>query len=294
MKRCSGIYKISNIITNKIYVGSAISLYNREIQHFFHLKQQTHHNKHLQASFNKYGIENFKFEVIEEIVNKNQLISREQFYIDTLNPQYNKCRIAGSPLGIKHSKKFRDACSLRMKNNVPWNKGKSGYLTEEVKLKGKIKSKATKIKNGTYKKIRIESQIPIVQLSLEGAFISYFVSIQAAIRETGAPSIINVLSGKLKTSNRYQWMTKEDYDNGKICINLCLIKKNKIERQNRRKPVIQLDLKDNFIAEYTSCSEVKNKLKINGIHEVLSFRNKTAGGFKWMYKSDYEFLKQVA
>jgi group I intron endonuclease len=97
------IYQIKNIINNKIYIGSSVSFTNRKQEHFRDLFLNKHHCIALQRAYNKYGLENFVFEVIELVENKNNLIKREQFYIDTLNPEYNSSRIAGSCLGIKHS-----------------------------------------------------------------------------------------------------------------------------------------------------------------------------------------------
>ena len=94
----SGIYKIVNLINNKIYVGSAVNFKNRFKTHLSRLKNNKHHSIILQNSWNKYGGDNFKFEIIEEC-DKLILIKREQYYIDELKPYYNICKIAGNSLG---------------------------------------------------------------------------------------------------------------------------------------------------------------------------------------------------
>ncbi len=96
----SGIYKIINNINNKIYIGSAVNLPNRKSTHFCALKGSYHHNLHLQNAVNKYGIENFKFEIIEYCI-KEELILREQYWIDLLKPKYNKRQDAQSNFGVK-------------------------------------------------------------------------------------------------------------------------------------------------------------------------------------------------
>lgn len=57
-------------------------------------------------------------------------------------------------------------------------------------------------------------------------------------------------------------------------------------------PVVQLSLEGNFVAEFESAKTVIKSLGINGISNVCKKKQKTAGGFKWMYKSEYdkEFL----
>jgi group I intron endonuclease len=46
----------------------------------------------------KYGYFNFKLEILE-YCDKTSTISREQYFINSLNPEYYLCLIAGSSLG---------------------------------------------------------------------------------------------------------------------------------------------------------------------------------------------------
>lgn len=96
----SGIYEIVNTINGKRYVGSAVNLAHRWRQHRCELGKGRH-NPHMQNAWKKHGETAFEFRVIEFIENKANLISREQFYIDTLKPEYNCAAVAGSNLGIK-------------------------------------------------------------------------------------------------------------------------------------------------------------------------------------------------
>ena len=71
-----GVYKITNIITNKFYIGSSNNIQDRLKRHFRELKNNRHPNKHLQASYNKYGKENFITNILEEC---EDIISKEQY-----------------------------------------------------------------------------------------------------------------------------------------------------------------------------------------------------------------------
>ena len=74
----SGIYKITNLITQDSYIGSAVNLNSRKRTHFANMNLSKHPNKHLQASCNKYGIKNFQFEVLAKCP-KEYLLKLEQF-----------------------------------------------------------------------------------------------------------------------------------------------------------------------------------------------------------------------
>lgn len=93
----SGIYKIVNLITGKYYVGSTKSFETRKTCHFSRLRNNNHTNKHLQNAYNKYGADNFKFEIVEH-VKENLLLDIEQSYLDNskTNDTYNKTQIAGA------------------------------------------------------------------------------------------------------------------------------------------------------------------------------------------------------
>lgn len=104
----SGIYIIRNERNQKMYVGSGINLKKRRREHKNDLKANRHSNKHLQNAFNKDGLESFTFNIVEYVLDVNNLIPREQFYMDyyktaTRGIGYNLCPNAGSVLGIKRS-----------------------------------------------------------------------------------------------------------------------------------------------------------------------------------------------
>lgn len=97
------IYKIQSKTNFKIYVGSAINFNKRASNHLSDLKKNKHGNSKLQNHVNKYGIEDLEFSILEEVTDVSILIEREQFFIDTLKPEFNICKIAGSALGRKTS-----------------------------------------------------------------------------------------------------------------------------------------------------------------------------------------------
>lgn len=95
MIKC-GIYKISNIIDNRTYIGSSKNIKGRFAEHKRLLKNEKHNNIHLLRFVNKYGIDCLIFEVIE-LCNVQDLIAKEQYYMDLLQPKFNICKIANKP-----------------------------------------------------------------------------------------------------------------------------------------------------------------------------------------------------
>lgn len=127
-----GIYKIVNKSNGKFYIGSAVSFKERWKKHKKDLRKGTHHSKYLQRAWNNYGEESFLFIVIEYVENKLKLINREQYYIDSLSPHYNVCKIAGSCLGLKHSIETRKIYTAQRLGK------KIGPQTEEHKMNIRI------------------------------------------------------------------------------------------------------------------------------------------------------------
>jgi group I intron endonuclease len=110
----TGIYKIINSENDKFYIGSATHFYNRKSDHLRRLRLGIHKNTHLQNSFNKYGQDKFSFILIEEC-EKTVLSIREQYYIDTLKPDYNICTKVEGRWGLTHKEESKDKISDSIK-----------------------------------------------------------------------------------------------------------------------------------------------------------------------------------
>ena len=85
-----GVYVIRNIENGKMYIGSTYNFKKRWENHRRRLRKNEHLNVHLQSSYNKYGKDSFKFQIIE-ITSPEKARERESYYIslyNTLNPKY--------------------------------------------------------------------------------------------------------------------------------------------------------------------------------------------------------------
>ena len=109
----TGVYIILNNVNCKIYVGSAAQkggIIRRKNDHLSKLNTQTHPNIHLQRAYNKHGKDAFVFLSLE-YCEPSMCISREQWWLDFINPEYNISRTAGSNLGFKHTDETKQQMS---------------------------------------------------------------------------------------------------------------------------------------------------------------------------------------
>jgi len=103
-KNKSGIYRWTNSISGKSYIGSSIDLGRRFSTYLStHFLRTCKRGSIVYKALLKYGYSNFKFEILE-YCDTTIILEREQYYIDTYLPEYNILTIAGAPSGYKHTK----------------------------------------------------------------------------------------------------------------------------------------------------------------------------------------------
>lgn len=81
----TGIYKITNTLNNKCYIGQSVDIEHRFREH--QIGRDVRTNLHLKRAIKKYGIENFTFEVLEECP-KECCCERERYWIQFYNTVY--------------------------------------------------------------------------------------------------------------------------------------------------------------------------------------------------------------
>lgn len=81
----SGVYSITNSLNGKRYIGKSSNIEQRFINHRYCLNRDDVTkgvNRHLFNAVKKYGIDNFIFEIIEEVEGEDSLTDRELFWIE--------------------------------------------------------------------------------------------------------------------------------------------------------------------------------------------------------------------
>jgi group I intron endonuclease len=166
----SGVYKITNEINGKYYIGKSTKIGRRWSEHRRFLRQNRHDTPHLQNAWNKYGENSFKFEILERDIPISNLRVTEQKYLDIAKLDrinaYNTNFIADSGMfGENHPNYKLVPENIKNKAKEIWMYQTSeefvNYLLSNgygAKVKGRILKEfkqdeiANKIKDETYRK----------------------------------------------------------------------------------------------------------------------------------------------
>ena len=193
------VYLRTNLVNGKQYVGQTSNIRCRNNQ--FNCFKAKYSNEEIEYDRNKYGLENFKTEILAEVETREEALELEEKYIKNLNTiKPNGYNVAcggknntGCEKGKHNGRGFK-------KGDEPWNKGVKGiHLSPETEWKGKSV-------------VRLKENEPIAVYS----------SILEAVEKNKccySSSIAQCCKGKRKTAGGFKWMYKEDYDkmkNGEV------------------------------------------------------------------------------
>lgn len=260
------IYKITNIVTGKCYIGETI-------QQDYEARWRKHRNclKYkegcplLKASMKKHGLDNFTFEIIL-ICFDDDLLKYEREYIKKYNSQvpngYNILpggQLGDGMLGYKHTPE----------------------TIEKIKESGKRFREANPKHFETYRE-KLKESMKKINIS---ECMKKSVKFQMAIKEKR----VGALSHK---DGHHSDATKEKISEGlKKYFKNNQHTNNIIEKQRESmtkalgKPIAQYTLDGDFIKEYRSASEAGRMTTVtkSNIQHALSGKAKTAGGFLWKF-----------
>jgi predicted GIY-YIG superfamily endonuclease len=125
-KNRAGVYLITQLDSQKSYVGSSANLSRRFTYYFSKANISRYTKSRIHNALLFYGYSSFSVTILEYIEIKNLpkdeakklILEREQYFLEKILPEYNILKTAGSILGFKHSKdtilKFQDI--LKSKN----------------------------------------------------------------------------------------------------------------------------------------------------------------------------------
>ena len=130
----SGIYMLTNKLTNDIYIGQSADI-SKRFRNYFNLSYiKSKSSFIISRALIKYEYSNFSVTILE-YCDKSDLNIREQYYFDKLNPQYNILKIAGSSKDFKRSEETKTKISKSLKGI---------YVKEKSALFGSSHTEETK------------------------------------------------------------------------------------------------------------------------------------------------------
>ena len=131
------VYKITNTLNGKVYIGQTVDYRKRKVGHFSYLRRNAHRNIYLQNSFNKYGESSFRIEIIKECtideldeleiyyMRKYNSIDRTQGYNMVIGGNTNKSFSDCIRQKMSQSQKGRIISEEHRKRIGKWHKGKT-------------------------------------------------------------------------------------------------------------------------------------------------------------------------
>lgn len=142
----------------RYYIGSSGNIRKRWGLHQSKMKSKAHHTPKMQNHANKYGVSDLVFVVLEccDGMTTEQLVQREQCYIDLLLPWFNSRKVAQSGAGLKLSDEARHKISEGNKGKPKseshkqslsnaWNKRRLTPDSEETRRKKRVANKGRKV-----------------------------------------------------------------------------------------------------------------------------------------------------
>lgn len=233
-----GVYKFTNKINGKVYIGKAVNLRIRLNNHW-----SREESGYFYRAKKKYGLDNFQFSIIEVYPARTPLIEelilkREAFWIKIYdatdrNKGYNICKEGTNTAGRAVSEKTKIAVALANKKRI-WTpearkklseKGKKENLSEETRYKMGSSVRGKKISKETIAKRVAKTKgqkrpticVPILQICpITSAIVKRWESAtQAAVELFGDINkrgyIGMSLRGRVKTALGFTWKREKDY-----------------------------------------------------------------------------------
>lgn len=283
-----GIYKITNKINQKCYIGQSVNIKHRWSQHKQNSKIRP---EKLYLAIRKYGIENFSFEVIEEC-KQEELDEKEKYYIILYNSYENGYNMN---LGGQNTKKYYDEqirtlwdsglsvseialqVDLDRETISRYLKDYKNYSVQESNRRGGKIAYQTMLKKDTIPDYMKPRQI--FQYDIWGNKIGVWSSVVeiSKILNIDKGLIGKALKKEYLQAGGYQWSLENKEKIKDISKNIKL-----------KFGLIQKDLKGNILNHFNTIKDAaiflgKEPKSATSISKCLLKHQETAYGYKWEY-----------
>lgn len=281
------IYKITNKINNKIYIGQTVyTITHRWKDHLDESGNNIAKHYLLHQAINKYGVDNFIVEELERCDNE-KLNERERYWIKIFNSYYLTGYGYNMTYGGEGTLRYSDEEILEL-----WNKGlKSGEIAKKLNANPNTVSDRLKIllPPGSARQRHADSnKRGILQYDLNGNLIKYWDCAQSAEKE------LNLSGGSITKCCKKDRLSAYDclwkYIEDDTPIEELMIAFAKSVKCNK---VDMFDKNGKYIKTYESGkqAELENKIARGSVSGVCNHKWKSAGGYKWEW--NYPLKRQL-
>lgn len=118
----AAIYKITCVVTDDFYVGSAVKPKRRRWEHWDALKKNRHHCRSLQEAWNEYGEDAFEFEVVEEVNEGDILLIEDMYLVQHAGQPYCYNTALSTQIPSSSQKEVREKIAQSLKEHYAENK----------------------------------------------------------------------------------------------------------------------------------------------------------------------------
>lgn len=284
------IYKATNKINGKSYIGQTVDYKSRVWQHMRCYEKE---DCKFHDAIKEFGSDNFDWEVLETCNGKEKANDLERKYIELFNSYRNGYNDNKGGVGGHNARAIvclkLDGEFVKRYDSAA-DAEKDGFNNANVLLCCKNKLYTCKNhlfmfeddykENGAKQYIKPESSSKrkVIQCDLDGNFISRYDSVQEASEKTGAnrTTISGVLSQKYKSANGFIFVYEEDFPIKDLSI---------YQKKKKGRKVAQIDIESGEIVNiYDRIADAGRALGVNYkvIHKVVDMPDRTAFGYKWI------------
>lgn len=303
MNKSYVIYKVTNKINNKIYIGKTYNFEKRKAQHLYDIND----GLPFHAALKKYGINNFRWEIIDYSDNDKEIREKEIYWIK----KYNSCIFFKESQGYNLTLGGEGGVSWNSKPVLQYDLG-GKFLNEYISAThasattGVQRRDITRCASGgvrragkyiwRYKVDNYPNQIApyqrktsarkrkVMQLDKDGFVLNVFDSLVQASKATSTPrtSISFCLNKIYQTANNFVWIYADEYNPHNDY---------KYKGIKEGKGIYQLDENKNIINHFNNCTEAAKFLnEPEKVHKQIFKAIKTGNkcrGFYWTKVESY-------
>lgn len=324
------IYIIKNKINNKVYIGQTTqTIQTRFTNH--KMASRTGEDTKFYRAIRKYGEDNFYIELIEEI-EIDKLNEREQYWIkkyDSYYNGYNSTLGGNQPYKIDYEKVkdlWEEGLSIReIADNLKCSRDAISRILKQI-----IKIPEEKIKERGFQKNRTATKEKVLQLWRDGltphqiqqqlgstdntikkilleeniSESEWKTRIINNNRKTDSQEVLNLWKqgkclteiAKMLNVTHISTIRKQLLEQG--ITNLEIEKRRNSKVNQNAKPVVQLTLENKYVNTYPSSRQAEIQTgvaKATAINACCNHKPKfkTAGGYKWIFKKEYEEINSM-